>query len=754
MNQMGGFVMFKTLLNDRETIENKYHLKSQPYDHYDRWSYHGYDFDPATGLDDDGIHEGLVKLSAEIENEPRPIQKAKYVRYVLENTRIDINEHDYFIGLYTLNRPLRTICTNKWSNEVYAKYPEKNEIKHNLDISGACYGWLDFDHTVPDWDSLAQLGFKGVLSRIKARRDELERAGKLTQKQADFYEGVEIEYTAVIAFVDRLYRYALTKNHDKAQKIAACLAHLRDGAPTDTYEMLQLIYIYFMISEHIDHYQVRSLGYGLDRTLLPFFEKDIADGRYTKEELAEFIGYFLLQWGAIDNYWGQPVYLGGMFADGKTKVNELSYIILDVYDKLGLYNPKVQILINDSTPKDFVLKALEMIRHGVSSIVFVNNDTATKCLMKSGKYTYEQAVDVVMSGCYEYKVKAKGIGISCGYFNPLKAVSLVFDNGFDTMAGIKIGIETGALSEFDTFEKFYDAYIKQLLHLENEYLESIFTFEKYVQDINPSLLFSATIPDCVDSLTDALDSGIDNVTALLLCGVGTAVDALMAVHDLVYDKKVCTLEELKTALDADWVGYEKLRLKALNLKNKYGNGMPMADYYAQAISAIFADFASTKKNSHGGDVAIELHSARAFVVQGEKTKATPDGRKAGDEISKNASPTPGADRNGITALIKSATTIDPTVAVTGFCLDAMLHPSAVQGDDGMEALYGVLDTYCKKGGASIHFNIFDASTLRDAQAHPEKYQNLQVRVCGWNILWNSMDKKEQDAYILRAENIQ
>ena len=143
----------------------------------------------------------------------------------------------------------------------------------------------------------------------------------------------------------------------------------------------------------------------------------------------------------------------------------------------------------------------------------------------------------------------------------------------------------------------------------------------------------------------------------------------------------------------------------------------------------------------------------SFIVHGEKTAATPDGRKRGEEMSKNASPHPGMDRNGITALIHSATTIDTALANVGFCLDVMLHPTAVQGDNGVEILYQVMRTYMDKGGQSIHFNIFNADTLRDAQAHPERYENLQVRVCGWNVLWNNMSKTEQDAYILRAENI-
>ena len=148
-----------------------------------------------------------------------------------------------------------------------------------------------------------------------------------------------------------------------------------------------------------------------------------------------------------------------------------------------------------------------------------------------------------------------------------------------------------------------------------------------------------------------------------------------------------------------------------------------------------------------------MHSAMQFVWQGEKTEATPDGRKTGDEISKNASPVVGMDKNGVTALVRSASALKPYTFPESFCVDVMMHPSAVQGEDGLVAMRGVLYTYLKNDGMSIQFNVFDPKQLRDAQVHPEKYQNLQVRVCGWNVLWNNLSKKEQDAYILRAENI-
>ena len=745
----GCVCMFKILDLDRKMIERKYHNPDKEFDGFNRMEYHGYDYDEGTGLSDVEMDKGLEKLSNELEGSPHPIHKAKLFEYVLTNTRIDIAEHDYFIGIYSWGRCISKYTVFKWCDEVYKSFPEQDKLLYDYAKSGTAYGWLDFDHTVPDWDSLMELGFRGVLERARAVFEKIENP---TEKQIAFFSGVEIEYNAIIAFLDRLYKYASTKNFEKATKIAECIKNLRDGAPTDSYEALQMIYIYFMLSESVEHYQVRSLGHGLDQSLYPFFKKDIESGKYTKEEIGELIGYFLMQWSAIGNYWGQPMYLGGTKVDGTTRVTELSYLILDVYDKLGIYNPKIQIKYHNSTPKEFIEKALEMIRHGASSIVFCNEDHIVKSLMSLGA-TYEEAIDSVISGCYEYKVKAKGIAISTPYFNALKPISFVFDNGLDTVTDNHIGIKTGDLSEFTTFEQFYNAYLSQFKYCFTAYVDAMCTMETKVQEINPSLMFSATCPDCINSMTDAMDGGLENYTEILLCALGSAVDALMAVYELVFEKKVTTLENLKNALDANWKCYEDLRKQAVCCTHKYGNGDAMADYYANAITRFAYDLIASKRNSHNGRFKIEMHSARAFIVHGEATKATPDGRFAGDETSKNASPSPGADRNGITALINSATTIDTSLCQTGFCLDAMLHPSAVQGENGMTALYSVLKTYMDKGGASIHFNIFNTEILRDAQKNPEKYKNLQVRICGWNALWNKIPKSEQDAYILRCENI-
>ena len=394
-----------------------------------------------------------------------------------------------------------------------------------------------------------------------------------------------------------------------------------------------------------------------------------------------------------------------------------------------------------------------LFRSGSSSIVFVNEETIVKALMRQGA-TYEKAVDSVVKGCYEYVTKADALCISFSTFNATKVIELVFNRGKDKRTGKQLGLDTGDVTGFKTFDEFYNAYRAQFVNAVQNMLKTLAVFEPYVNGVNPSILYSATIPQCVETLTDATDGGIKNISSMWLNGFGTSIDALMAVYELVYEQKTVTMAELKAAVDANWEGYEKLRIKAQRCKHKYGNGDKMADAYANTVHQLFSAQFSGLKNCHGGNYEYELHSARAFIEQGWKTWATPDGRKTGDETSKNASPTPGMDRSGVTALIRSATNMDLSLCDSGCCLDVMLHPSAVQSEDGLEAFYSVLTTYAKNGGASIHFNVFNAETLIDAQKHPENYKNLQVRVCGWNVLWNNLVKAEQDAYIQRALNIQ
>lgn len=740
--------------DDRSFIENKYHKTDEPFNPYSRMAYHGYDFDKSTGLEDEEIKDGLSKLYEKTKDLPRPVAKAYAVKYVLENTKIDINEHDLFVGLWSVNRLANSVTLNKWNAEVFETIlPKVKQKMNDMNESGAVAIWPDFDHVVPDWDAILRLGFPGLKKRAEEYKELHKARGTLTPETAAFFDGIIIEYTAIIALVDRLYRLALTQNHEKAKKVAECLLHIRDGAPQNIYEAMQVIYIYFMVSECFDSYQVRSLGNGLDNTLYGFYKNDLKSGAYTKEEIKELFRYFLFQWSAIGNYWGQPFYMGGTNADGSTKYNELSYDILDVYDELGIYNPKIQVKINENTPDRLLFKVFDMIRRGKSCFALCCEPGMIKAVMGYGA-TYEEALNMDIRGCHETGVRANEVSTGTGYVNALKSVEYVFSNGFDSRIGKQLGLKTGELKDLKTFEDFYSAVLKQWENLIEMTIDVSKQYEKYLSFINPSNMYSATIEGALKKGADAYQSGVKfNNSALLNCGFASLVDAIMAVKEFVYDKKDVTLETLSAALAADWKGFEDLHTKVVKSLRKYGNDDAETDRYTEAMSAYFASKVNNRPNARGGVYKAIMHTAMEFVWEGEKTGATPDGRYAGDEISKNGSPSVGMDREGVTALIKSALKARPYTYCESFCLDVMLHPTAVSGDEGLEIMKSLLFMYMKNGGQTVQFNVFNTETLRDAQKHPEKYQNLQVRVCGWNVLWNNLSEKEQNAYITRAENI-
>lgn len=744
--------MFETFDKDRYFIERKYHDPDAPFDPYKRMAYHGEGYDIDSGLDDEDIKRGLEAMKGRLSSLPHPVAKALAVAYVLEHQRLYVGEHDYFTGLYSLNRLANCVTSDVWSKQAQQKRsPELVERENLFNLSGAVDMWPDYDHVVPDWSALMRLGFKGVKERAAAYREMREKESGLSESQRAFFDGIEIEYDAVIALIDRIYRLALTKSHEKAGAIAVCMRHLRDGAPTDIYEAMQLIYLYFLVSECVDAFQVRSLGNGLDATLWEFYRRDIDEGRYTRGEIKNLIAYFLMQWSAIGNYWGQPFYLGGTDRQGNTRINRLSYDIVDVYCRLGIYNPKIQIKYNKNIPPDFLNKVLDMIRKGQNCFVFCCEPGMIKAVMSYGA-TYDEAREMDIRGCYETGVRGNEVSSVSAYINAVKAVQYALSDGFDVGCGKQIGIKTGRAEEFKRFEDFYGAVLSQWSYLIETALSIAADFERFFAFVNPSSLYSATVETSLKNAADGYQGGVKfNNSSVLNCAFASMVNCVMAVKKFVYDNAGTTLPELCDALKNNWKGYESLQAKIRACPYKYGNGERETDLYAAMLARYFANKVNNRPNARGGVYKAFMHSAMMFVWQGKKTPATPDGRNSGDELSKNASPSPGTDKQGATALIHSAAGLIPALYPEGFCVDLMLHPSAVSGSDGFIAMKALLDTYMEHDGMAIQMNVFNAETLKDAQKHPEKYKNLQVRVCGWNVLWNHLSKAEQDAYIIRAE---
>ncbi len=716
---------------DYEYIKSKYPAKR--FDRKDEI------FSPDSGMAPEDIIAGIIENDALYTEFPHPVRKARALEYVLKNTRISCDERDIFPGVNMINRPLSKTIIKKWKEEVFTEgIPNVETRRSQLERDGIVTIWPDYDHSVPVWDRLFTLGFVGILEESEKART----AKKRTAEENVFFEGIKITYEAVLAFIDRLQAMAT------APKMKSALAKLRHGAPQSFYEALLLSYLYFMISEHIDNLQVRSLS-GFDTSFYQFYQNDIKNG-ISEEEIRTDLAYYFLQFTAIGNYWNQPVYLGGENADGTTVINKLSYLFLDVYDRMNIYNPKIQIKVSESTPKALLLKALDMIRRGRNSIVFVSDTTIRKALERAG-VTPDEARTCNITGCYEYSPQGS-YSAGMNYLNMLKPLEYALHQGCDGVTGVFAGMQSPELSYYTTFEKLYEEYKRQLIRAIDITVETVNGFEGYLSEINPLSLMSATFPSCLKKARDAIGGGGSYNDSILLFGfLGDITDSLMMIRKYVYERKELTLSELVTILDKNYEGEEKLRRRLLSDREKWGNNKERPDALVVDLVSFITKNLCGRPNSRDGKWNCGFHVARMSYTQGNLTASSANGRKLGEELSKNISASMGQNREGATAAILSTTKIDATAFTCDAALDLGLLPSAVKGDDGLEAMYGLLMTFCKRGGHALHINVFDADTLRDAQAHPEKYQDLQIRVCGWNVLWNNINKEEQDGFIRQAE---
>ncbi len=741
--------------NDYDYIMNKYH-DSEEYNKirtdlkglevFNRFIRRDSIFSPETGMDGDEIKKGIFANDEKIKNLPHYIRKARAIEYVLKNTRISCDSRDIFPAINAVDRPLKQTLVTMWRREVFFQtIPEVEKKRTQLERDGIVTIWPDYDHSVPVWERIFSLGFAGILAESEKIRKERD---SLTEEQDAFFEGIKITYEAVIDFIGRLEE--LANKTEGSEKMAKALGNIKKNPPASFYEALLVSYLYFMISEHVDCLQVRSLS-NFDRVFLDFYRNDLEKG-ISEETLRSELAYYFLQFVAIGNYWGQPVYLGGENADGSTLINELSYVFLDTYDQMGIYNPKIQIKIANSTPKKFVLKALDMIRRGRNSIVFVSDATIRKALINSG-VDPEEARLCNITGCYEYSAIGS-FGTGMNYTNLLKPLEYALHKGCDGVTGAFSGTASPDLSEYTTFKKLYDEYKKQLLALIDTIIENVNAFENYLAYINPLPLLSATFPSCLEKAKDAIGGGAKYGGSGVACGfVADIADSLAMIKKYVYDEKEIELSELVRILDSNYEGQEKLRQKLLADKDKYGNNRELPDRLAAEIVAFIVENTNGRPNAseRADNWGCGFHVARMSYVQAKNTASSPNGRLIGEELSKNISASMGQNREGATAAILSATKIDATAFKGDACLDLGLLPSAVKGEDGLEAMYGLLMTFVNRGGHALHINVFDADTLRDAQANPDKYRDLQIRVCGWNVLWNNINKEEQDGFIRQAE---
>ncbi|MEG0767265.1 MAG: pyruvate formate lyase family protein, partial [Clostridia bacterium] len=302
-------------------------------------------FAPDSGMPFSDLKREVAQLAEKWKDLPRPCVKARCFAYVCEHVQLAVSPHDWFVGLGCWNRydkPLSAVIS-RWMDEVFSqKLADASTLIDQHNRAGTLAMWMDYDHSVPDWDAVLSLGFEGLRKRALSYREQRRARSEMTPEAEAYFEAIEIQYTAVHQLLSRLIAYAETHNDGSARmrRVLHALRHLQFHPPTDTLEALELIDLYFMLSEHIDCLQVRSLG-NLDRTLFPFYQRDLETGRYSEGEIRQLYSHFMMQFASINNYWGHPFYLGGTDEHGASTFNALSSLILEEFEKLDVTSPKL-----------------------------------------------------------------------------------------------------------------------------------------------------------------------------------------------------------------------------------------------------------------------------------------------------------------------------------------------------------------------------------------------------------------------------
>ncbi|MBQ6339611.1 MAG: hypothetical protein IJI36_10745, partial [Kiritimatiellae bacterium] len=606
--------------------------------------------DKATGLDIAGLKNLLREIlaSGKAAGESWRITKAKCFAALCTRQAIDVSHFDWFPAIACWDRhnlPMNIVLGAR-AKEIREKYlPKEMELSRRSSGLGAWGCGLDYCHSVPEWHAILPIGFPGMKARVE----------KYAKPGDPYYDGLLIAADGMLAGIDRFIaqgkknlgrdasRVSRLTPYETArlEKEIACLERLRKGPPQTAYDVLMFLWLIFFYGDHLDAMQVRSLSQ-IDVTLTPYYEADVAAGRTTEAEFREQFKHFLWQWGSICFYWNQPIGLGGTRKDGTSEFNHVSKIILDVADECALPTPKFLVKIAPNTPEWAMDKMLDMVRRH-RSICFCGEQSMTR-IMKSQGYTDEQCRTMILKGCYEFADRCNTNETLPGRYSLLRPVPAILHD-----------VWRGALdpARLPTFEAFRAEYERRLVASVDAARKTAFAYEKHLGDVNPSNVFTLSSEYAIAHGKDAFADGCEkgNNTAYFMTGLGTAVDALLAVKEYVYERKELSLKEFGTILHENWEGHEPLRQRILRGKRKWGNNDAEANALGGRIAHVAGSRLNGIPNSRGGVFLNSGHSARAFIWAGRHIGASPDGRKRGEEVSKNLSPTMGADTEGVTALV-------------------------------------------------------------------------------------------------------
>ncbi len=628
-------------------------------------------------------------------------------------------------------------------------------------------------HTVLD-NKIYKKGFKDFIRDIDESMSGLDfYADSDAFDKREELKAMRIAAEALISFAHRYSKYLseLSEKEEDAErraeldKLSKICLRVPENQPRTFHEALQYYwFVHIGVITELNTWDSFNPG-RLDQHLYPFYKRDLANGILTKDNAKELLESF---WVKFHNQPAPPkvgvtaqesntytdfclINLGGLTEEGNDAVNELTYLLLDVIEEMRMLQPSSMIQVSKKNPDQFLRRALDIIKTGFGQPSVFNTDSIIQELLRQGKSIID-ARNGGASGCVETGAFGKESYILTGYFNIPKVLEITLNSGIDPRTGKQLGLKTGKPEEFQSYEELFDAFKEQLNYFIDIKIKGNLIIEKLWAEYLPAPFLSILIDDCIKNGRDYNAGGARyNTSYIQGVGMGTITDCLVSIRYNVFDKKNFTMSELLSSLGNNFKGFKRLRNVVKDKTPKYGNDDDYADEILKAVFESYFESIDGRPNTKGGHFRINLLPTTCHVYFGSVLGASPDGRNAKKPVSEGISPVQGADRNGPTAVLRSAAKIDH-LRTGGTLLNQKFTPQILRDQSGQEKILHLIRAYFKMDGHHIQFNVVSVETLRKAQKEPENYRDLIVRVAGYSDYFVNLGPDLQEEIIIRTEH--
>lgn len=733
------------------------------------------------------------KLYAE---EEQALAYGHTLAHILEGMSLPVDGTELIAG--SVNNRIPTDKEEKQIRETYGRWWNiPVEERHEKVLFYYSENWLrcrpywfpSFGHLAMDWEALLETGLEGLADKaLKRQKDP-----KLDLNQWHFLEGVSICYEAISSYIER---YADAAKAGGREDLAENLRQISRGEARNFQQALQLIWMVILVLQKVCGCGVLNLS-RMDQYLYPYYQRGRAEGTLSDDMVKDLLEEFYFKNNEImaqadhmstetestdftlEVTFDDPNYLilGGRNSDGTGGVNQLSHLMVEAARELKLRNPFIVVRYYDGIPEDFWRLVCKAMRENTTLVIY-NDETMIPALKYFGVEEPE-VYNYGFFGCNDPNIPADEGGLRQVWINLAKPLELALQRGdypmdpreegairdcefsqgdrmTGLMTGAYYGVKSRSMEDIHSMEEFVQVYEEQLTYLMGEFRKGFELDFELEKEFTKGRM---RIEDCfIRGTIEAAETWTRGGTKYHKIvtqgsGLATVINAMYAIEQLVFVDHEYTLQELADILKEDYKENEFLAQRLSKKFAKFGNDQEKVDKYAEIVTDCFI----RAMNAYNGPEYLyqmwpTYSTDRDFTTMGLYVGATPDGRRAKEPLSENQSPAEGTDVEGLTAMLNSVSKI-PFNRITGGPLNLRIHPSAVQGEEGLDAACALFKTYMEEGGMQIQVNVVDAETLKEAVKHPEKYKTLCVRVTGYSAFFVEMGEKAQQEMIRRTEQL-